>query len=158
MRGNGWWQSKQAKYVYTVRDNCYCQWNKLKKPKSWEFVSLMAQMVKNLPAMQEIWVQFLGREDPLEKELATHSSILAWRTPCTEEPGGLQSIGSETVGHDWVTNTLKLRIMFCSGTLLFTENYSLDNSLSEISEGLFQRHREEPGNIGGFAGKKEKAI
>lgn len=48
--------------------------------------------------------------------------------------------------------------MFCSGTLLFTEKYSQDNSLSEISEGLFQRHREEPGNIGGFAGKKEKTI
>ena len=54
-------------------------------------------MVKNLPAMQEMWVQSLGREDPLEKEMATHSSNLAWRIPCTEEPGGLQSMGSQRV-------------------------------------------------------------
>ena len=57
-------------------------------------------MIKNLPAMQETWVQSLGQEDPLEKELATHSSILAWKIPWTEEPGGLQSIGSQRVGHD----------------------------------------------------------
>ena len=60
----------------------------------------MAQTVKNLPAMQETWVQSLGQEDPLEKGMATHSSILAWRTPWTEEPGGLQSLGSQRVGHD----------------------------------------------------------
>ena len=60
----------------------------------------MAQMLKRLPAMQETWVQSLGREDPLEKEMATHSSILAWRIPWTEEPGGLQSTGSQRVGHD----------------------------------------------------------
>ena len=54
--------------------------------------SLIAQWVKNLPAMQENWVRFLGREDPLEKEMATHSSVLAWRIPWTEEPGGLQSM------------------------------------------------------------------
>ena len=53
----------------------------------------MAQMVNNLPAMQETWVQSLGQEDPLEKEMATHSSILAWRSPWTEELGGLQSMG-----------------------------------------------------------------
>ena len=58
--------------------------------------SLVVQMVKNLPAMQETWVQPLGREDPLEKEMATHSSILAW----TEEPGGLQSIVWHGVGHN----------------------------------------------------------
>ena len=57
-------------------------------------------MVKNLPAMQETQVRSLGWEDPLEKEMATHSSILAWRIPWTEEPGGLQSIGSQRVGHD----------------------------------------------------------
>ena len=55
--------------------------------------SLIAQSVKNLPAVQETQVQFLGQEDPLEKEMATHSSILAWRIPWTEEPGGLQSMG-----------------------------------------------------------------
>ena len=53
----------------------------------------MAQTVKNLPAMQETWVLSLGHEDPLEKETATHSSILAWKIPWTEEPGGLQSMG-----------------------------------------------------------------
>ena len=56
--------------------------------------------VKRLPAMWETWVQSLGREDPLEKEMATHSSILAWKIPWTEEPGGLQSMGSPRVGHD----------------------------------------------------------
>ena len=55
--------------------------------------SLIAQSVKNLPAMQETWVQFLGREDPLEKEMATHSSVLTWRIPWAEEPGRLQSMG-----------------------------------------------------------------
>ena len=55
---------------------------------------LVAQRVKNLPAMQETWVQFLGWEDPPKKEMATHSSILAWEIPWTEEPGGLQSMGS----------------------------------------------------------------
>ena len=59
----------------------------------------MAQTVKNLPAMQETWVQFLAREDPLKKGMATHLSILAWEIPWTEEPGGPQSVGSR-VGHD----------------------------------------------------------
>ena len=57
-------------------------------------------MVKNLPAMQETWVQSLGQEDPLEEGPATNSSILAWRIPWTEEPSGLQSLGSQRVGHD----------------------------------------------------------
>ena len=56
----------------------------------------MAQMVKDPPAMQETWIQSLGREDPLEKGIATHSSILSWGIPLTEEPGGLQSRGSQT--------------------------------------------------------------
>ena len=60
-------------------------------------------VVKNLPAKQEMWVRSLGWEDPLEKKMATHSSILAWEIPWTEEPGGLQSIGSQRVGHDLVT-------------------------------------------------------
>ena len=63
-------------------------------------VSLMAQTVKNLPAMQEMSVQSLGQEDPLEKGMATLSSILAWRIPWTEEPGGLQSMGLQRVGHN----------------------------------------------------------
>ena len=57
-------------------------------------------MVKNLPAMQETWVQSLGQKDPLEKGMATHSSILAWRIPWTEEPGGQQSMRSQRIGHD----------------------------------------------------------
>ena len=57
--------------------------------------SLVVQMVKNLPAMWETWVRSLGQEDPLETEMATHSSTLAWRIPWTEEPGGLQSMGSQ---------------------------------------------------------------
>ena len=59
-------------------------------------VSLVAQTVKNLPAMQETQVQCLGQEDPLEKDMATHSSILAWRIPWTKEPGRLQAMGSQT--------------------------------------------------------------
>ena len=62
--------------------------------------SLVAQLVKNLPAMQETQVQSLGREDPLEKGMVTHSSILAWRIPWTEEPGRLQSMRSQRVRHD----------------------------------------------------------
>ena len=60
-------------------------------------------VVKNLPVMQEIWVQSLGQEDPLEKERAAHSSILAWEIPWTEEPDGLQSMGTQRVGHDLMT-------------------------------------------------------
>ena len=66
--------------------------------------SLVAQLVKNLPAMQVTRVRSLGWQDPLEKEMATLSSILAWKIPWTEEPGGLQSTGSQRVRHDWVTN------------------------------------------------------
>ena len=62
--------------------------------------SQVAQMVKNLPGMSETWVQSLGQEDPLEEGTATHSSILAWRIPRTEEPGGLQSMGAQRVGHN----------------------------------------------------------
>ena len=60
----------------------------------------MAQTVKCLPTMRETRVQSLGQEDPLEKEMATHSSTLAWKIPWTEEPGGLQSMGSQRAGHD----------------------------------------------------------
>ena len=62
-------------------------------------------MVKNLPAMRETWVQSLCWEDSLEKELASHSSILAWRIPWREEPGGQESTGLKRAGHDWVTHT-----------------------------------------------------
>ena len=72
-----------------------CQWG--------QGLPWVAQMVKNLSAMQETWVRSLGREDPLETEMATHSSILAWRIPGTEELGGLQSMGSQRAGHNLVT-------------------------------------------------------
>ena len=62
--------------------------------------SLVDQMVKHLPAMRETWVLSLGQEYPLEREMATHSSILAWKIPWTEEPGRLQSMGWQRIGHD----------------------------------------------------------
>ena len=64
------------------------------------WASLIAQLVNHLPTMQETWVRFLGQEDPMEKEMATHSSVLAWRSPWTEESGGLHSLGSQRVRHD----------------------------------------------------------
>ena len=63
-------------------------------------LSLVAQVIKNLPAMHKIRTRYLGQEDPLEKEMATHSSILVWRIPWTEEPGGLQSTELKRVGHN----------------------------------------------------------
>ena len=67
------------------------------------WASLVVEMVKNLPAIRETWVQSRGWEDPLGEKMTTHSSILAWRIPGTEEPGKLQSMGLQTVGHDWAT-------------------------------------------------------
>ena len=64
------------------------------------WASLVAQRLKPLLTMQETWVRSLSQEDPLEKEMATHSSVLAWRIPWMEEPGGLQSMGSQRAGHD----------------------------------------------------------
>ena len=78
--------------------------------------SLVAQPVKCLPAMQETWVQSLGQEDLLEKEMSTHASILAWKIPWIEEPGRLQSMGSQRVGHYWTTLLtllmLKLKLQY----------------------------------------------
>ena len=64
------------------------------------WASPVAQTEKHLPAMRETWVRSLGQEDPLEKGIATHSSTLAWKIPCTEEPGRLQSVGSQRVRYD----------------------------------------------------------
>ena len=75
--------------------------------KNWDGEPLVAQMVKKLPAMKETGVRFLGQEDPLEKGTATHSSIPAWRILWTEEPGRLQSMGLQRVGHDWGTKDFK---------------------------------------------------
>ena len=79
--------------------------------------SLIFQMVRNLPTVLEIRVWSLGQEDHLEKGMATHSSILAWRIPWTEEPGGLLSMGSQRVGHDWATS-LSLFNITCRASLL----------------------------------------
>ena len=69
-------------------------------PLQYSWTSLVAQLAKNLPAMQETWVRSLVWEDPLEEGMATHSTILPWRIPWTEEPDGLQSMGLQRVGHD----------------------------------------------------------
>ena len=78
----------------------------------WGKTFLVAQMVKNLPAMQEIQVWYLGQENPLEEGMATHSSFLVWRIPWTEEPGRLQSMGSQRVRHNWETFTHSLSILW----------------------------------------------
>ena len=72
-------------------------------------ISLVAHMVNNLPVMQETLVQALGQENPLEKGMAAHSSVLAWRSPWTEKPGRLQSMRSQRVGHDLVTKTARIK-------------------------------------------------
>ena len=82
--------------------------------------SLVAQIVKNLPARQETWVWSLGREEPLKKGMAIHSSILAWRIPWTEKPGRLQSMGSQRVRHNWTTNTFTFHSSLSPYGLLLT--------------------------------------
>ena len=113
-RMGGTWGHMKAKSNWSHRPARFWNWTKNFNGKSgiskWlpqyrSLYSCVAQLVKNLPAMREIQVHSLGREDPLEEEMATHSSILAWRIPWTEEPGGLQSTASRRVGHDWEANT-----------------------------------------------------
>ena len=94
----------------------------------WRWASLVTQMVKNLPAMQKTKVWYLGQEDRLEESMTTHFSILAWRISWTEEPGWLQSVGSQRVRHDWwlsMHSHAKWREYFCD-TLPFKCD---DNSL-----------------------------
>ena len=88
-------------------------------------------MVKNLPAIQESWVWSLGQEDSLEKEMATHSSIFPWKIPWTEEPGGLQSMGSQGVGHDWATE----HMCFLSKSKLNIKNSQKNEPLQEMRTG-----------------------
>ena len=92
------------------------------------------QMVKNLPTLQEIQVQSLGQEDPLEKGMATHSSILTWRIPRTEEPGGLQSIVSQRVRHDRVTNMFTFTV---KGALLQMPSHKPKFSLAWTENDYF---------------------
>ena len=104
-------------------------------------------MIKNLPAMQETRVWSLDRKDGLEKEMATHSSILAWRIPWTEEPGGLQPMGSQWVGHDWATNThtLSSSPLFCHrqqetykrNKVSFPSPYRTENFMLTINDHFF---------------------
>ena len=90
------------------------------------WASLRAQLVRNPPAMQETWVWSLGQEDPLEKEMATHSSTLAWKSPWTEKPGKLQSMGLQRVRHDW-------KISLHMDTLSLTKEAKIYNGLKTIS-------------------------
>ena len=101
-------------------------------------------VVKNLPAkqeMQETWVRSLGREDPLEEEMATPSSVLAWRIPWTEEPGGLQSMGPQRVGHDWATNPHQSRQQTCQHFVNHKGLWRVSHTRAGISVVLTQRTR-----------------
>ena len=96
------------------------------------FASLVAQRLKRLPPMWETWVRSLGREDPLEKEMAIHSSILAWRIPWTEKPSSLQSTGWQRVGHDWVTSPHLYkwtRRKYILSLLLDNETYTISKTV-----------------------------
>ena len=93
-RGNPW-------YYQSLLPNHESYITSFRPPPALWGASLVTQMVKNPPAVQEIWVRSLGWEDPLEESMATHSSILAWRIPWTEEPGRLQSMGSQRAEHNW---------------------------------------------------------
>ena len=98
-----WWATTSAPEKLRARALTQSRNRNLLETHQW--ASLVTQWVKNLPAMQETQVQSLGREDPLEKGMATHSRILAWKIPWTEEPGGLHSMGLQRVRHNWATNT-----------------------------------------------------
>ena len=98
--------------------------------------SLVAQRLKRLSAMRETRVRSLGQEDPLEKEMATHSSILAWSIPWMEDPGRLQSTGSQRVGHDWVTSlSLSLRynwhVLMCNFKLYSVMSWYMNTSWND---------------------------
>ena len=113
---------RTEKYRYLGSDYCIS--------KVFYRASLMAQKVKNLPAMQKTQVWTLGWEDPLEKEMVTHSNILAWKIPWMEEPGRLQFMGSQKVRHNWATNThflkgLGLIFLPCSQCCLFSKHVSI---------------------------------
>ena len=92
--------------------------------------SLVAQMVKRLSTMWETWVWSLGWEDPLEKEMAIHSRTIAWKIPWTEEPGRLQPMGSQRVGHDWAT------LIWSIYSYWWIDYHSVQFSLSVVSDSL----------------------
>ena len=119
-----WSSSFHWKYFGWVEEFEYTLWKRL-----------VAQMIKCLSTIQETWVQSLGWDDPLEKEMAIHSSTIAWKFPWTEEPGRIQSMGSQRVGHDWATSlslslygrekqqTLRLNKYPLKGTLSILKNW-----------------------------------
>ena len=104
----------------------------------------ITQVIKNLPAMQETRVQSMGREDPLGKGMAIHSSILAWRTPRTEKPGGLQFMRSQRVGHDWVSNTHRPVGIHLTNSYFCWQKISQNCEQHEDSRGSF--HYPSPGS------------
>ena len=109
-------------YDTWIRQNC----SRISRSSLKGQAPLVAQTVKNLPAMQETWVWSLGRKDPLEKGMATYSSVLAWRIPWTEESGSLQSIGSQRVELDWGTNT------FVKWIILLKWLYSFNDGVTVV--------------------------
>ena len=116
----------QAPHLYLLS----CQWPFRLFPRlGW--ASLVAQRLKRLPPMRETWVRSLGWEDPLEKEMAIHSSILAWRIPWTEKPSRLPSMGSQRVGHDWVIS-LSLCIMGLFSPVGFKASSTLWNTINWV--------------------------
>ena len=112
----------QSFYLHHLNLMSYVLFLNMRKPLDLSF-HMVAQMVKSLPAMQETRVQSLDQEDPLEEGMATHSSILAWRIPWTEEPGRLQSLGLQRVRHNWAANNLTYRFEIDSDI-----NYEYPNS------------------------------
>ena len=105
------WGRKESDTTEWLNWTCFIHWRLF-------IESLVAQMVKRLPAVQDTRVWSLGWEDPLEKAMATHSSTLAWKIPWTEEPGRLQSMGSQRVGHDWGTSvSVSCATRYCYGNL-----------------------------------------
>ena len=113
-----WRRERLPTLVFWPREfhGLYCLWGSQRVRHAW--ATFTAQTVKCLPAMWETRVWSLGREDPLEKEMATHSSIHAWKIPWTEEPGRLQSMGSQRVRHDWVTS---LSLWNCPASCVITQ-------------------------------------
>ena len=95
-------------------------------PIQYSWPSLVAHTVKNPPTMRETWVWSLGWDEPLEEGMATHSSILAWRIPWTEEPGGIQSMGSQRVRHNWATkHSTQHMYIFRRGAIAQLTGYSI---------------------------------
>ena len=105
--------------------------------------SLVAQRLKHLPAMWETWVRSLGRKDPLEKEKATHSSILAWRIPWTKEPGRLQSVGSQRVRHDWETSLsfLSFSLSFCTAIKRITHSLLFKKTMGLLCDWIINEKK-----------------